>query len=257
MKQIFGGKYLNIIFQSLIILSGLFSTQYLSTAIEIEKDLSLEDTRGHPIRVTCIGDSITAGGTCSGTNSYVEILQSLLGKSFFLTNAGKSGMTQLKKGYCGSTKENAHPGCSYWDTDAWQHALTSKPDIVTIMLGTNDAKAFNWNKNADHNFASDYVSMVKTLRQLQPVPQIFIMTSPPLYEPFPFSMNPTVINNTYSTLIRDIVDDTDTHLIDIFSAMIKNSKKKLTCDGCHPNADGNQIIAEAMYPVIRKAAVQK
>jgi lysophospholipase L1-like esterase len=99
--------------------------------------------------------------------------------------------------------------------------------------------------------------MVKTLRKLRPIPQIFIMTPPPLNEPYPFTMNSTVINTIYSSLIRDIVEVTDAQLIDIFSAMNSNSSIALTCDGCHPNADGNQIIAETMYPIIKNAARPK
>jgi lysophospholipase L1-like esterase len=28
--------------------------------------------------------------------------------------------------------------------DAWQRALKTQPDIITIMLGTNGAESFNW-----------------------------------------------------------------------------------------------------------------
>ena len=30
--------------------------------------------------------------------------------------------------------------CAYWDQSTYKMAMTSSPDIVTIMLGTNDAK---------------------------------------------------------------------------------------------------------------------
>ena len=88
----------------------------------------------HIVRVTCIGDSITEGGVCHN-GSYVDLLRSMLGSGYSVLNAGMSGHTQLKKGLCsgGGT-------CSYWDSLAWQSALETKADIVTILLGTNDAK---------------------------------------------------------------------------------------------------------------------
>jgi lysophospholipase L1-like esterase len=46
----------------------------------------------------------------------------------------------LKKGLCFSSGGD----CAYWDTPTWPAALESQPNVVTIMLGTNDAKSFNW-----------------------------------------------------------------------------------------------------------------
>ena len=48
------------------------------------------------IRITLIGDSMTEGA-CE-THGYSAALRILLGLSFNVTNAGRSGMTQLKHG---------------------------------------------------------------------------------------------------------------------------------------------------------------
>ncbi len=95
--------------------------------------------QSNPVRVTCIGDSITEGGACNLSYSYVNVLQEMLGSGFAVTNAGVSAKTMLKQGQC-----NGGGDCSYWNTATWPKALASTPDIVTIMLGTNDAKVFNW-----------------------------------------------------------------------------------------------------------------
>jgi lysophospholipase L1-like esterase len=55
----------------------------------------------------------------------------------------------------------------YRKTDCWKRALSSSPDIVTIMLGTNDAKQFNWQGVQQNNgdfFALDYVDMIQVFR---------------------------------------------------------------------------------------------
>lgn len=197
-------------------------------------------------RVTCIGDSITSGGSCV-PESYVDNLRELLGDGYEVLNAGVSSMTQLKMGLC-----NDLSPCSYWDTDAWQSALTSQPDIVTIMLGTNDAKYFNWEgiqQSEGDFYALDYVDMIRSLRSLRPAPRVFIMVPPPLYEPYPFDMNQTIINNVFPSLIRDISAVMDTEIVDIFSAF---NSSDLLCDGCHPTAEGNAIIANEIFKSISK-----
>jgi lysophospholipase L1-like esterase len=122
---------------------------------------------------------------------------------------------------------------------------------VTIMLGTNDAKAFNWEgvqQDTGNYFALDYVSMINELRQLKKTPRIFIMIPPPLYEPYPFEMNATIINNVFSTLHRDIAGVMDLEIIDIHGALLPYGD--LTCDGCHPIHDGNIVIANTIANTI-------
>jgi hypothetical protein len=79
-----------------------------------------------------VGDSITAGVCADKTKGYPSILQGLLGPGYVVGNFGNSGKTMLKRGLCGPP---AGGDCAYWDTPTWPAALTSQPDIVTIMLG--------------------------------------------------------------------------------------------------------------------------
>lgn len=203
-----------------------------------------------PVRITCIGDSITEGGACN-TVSYTQSLQTLYGSDAVITNAGVSSQTMLKKGLC-----NDLTPCSYWNTHGWSDALKSQPDIVTILLGTNDAKYFNWEgiqQNSGDYYALDYVDMIKQLRLLEPRPEIYILVPPPLYDPYPFDMNATIINEIYPSLIYDIATVTETTVINLYDAFrdAESSYSTLSCDGCHPNADGNQIIAETIYKSIK------
>ncbi len=88
-------------------------------------------------RISCIGDSITAGVCSQNTHGYPAVLQALLGASYNVSNYGNSGKTMLTNGLCGPP---AGGNCSYVGTPTWPAALVSQPNIVTIMLGTNDAK---------------------------------------------------------------------------------------------------------------------
>ncbi len=158
-----------------------------------------------PIRVTVIGDSITEGGSCSSTESYVDLLRGILGTRYEVLNAGKSGMTMLKTGVHIDGDE-VRPN-SYWDTETWQTALNSDPDVVTIMLGTNDAKSYNWEgiqQNTGDYYALDYVDMIQQLSQLKSHPKIYILVPPPIFAPYPMELNSTVVSQIYPVLIRDI-----------------------------------------------------
>lgn len=210
-----------------------------------------------PIRITCIGDSITEGGGCV-PGSYTDVLQEMLGSAYIVTNAGKSSQTMLKKGKCNTNPDDPpsnYGDCSYWNTDTWTAAQNSQPDIVTIMLGTNDAKAFNWEgvqQDTGDYFALDSVDMVNILRRLVPTPKIYLLVPPPLYEPYPFEMNATIINQIYPVLLRDIAAVTNTGVIDVYSAFVNSPKQQnLTCDGCHPEPFGNYLIAHSIATAVR------
>jgi lysophospholipase L1-like esterase len=93
------------------------------------------------IKVTCIGDSITAGSGDwqSGGISYCDKLRALLGDGYQIMNAGLSANTMFKDG-----RENDGSPRSYWSSQTWIDAQNSQADIYTIMLGTNDSKMINW-----------------------------------------------------------------------------------------------------------------
>ena len=210
------------------------------------------------IKVTCIGDSITEGGACV-PESYTDLLQYQLGEEYSVLNVGAGGRTMLKQGLLDGTQP-----FSYWDTDNWQKALTSDPDIVTIMLGTNDAKYYNWEgiqqSNGDY-YTLDYVDMINELRAVvKPTTKFFIMVPPPVFEPYPFDMNGTVINSIFPSLIPKIAsalnhqrgnkNDNRINIIDLHTPL---SGSDLTCDRCHPTHEANVIIAETMAAAITQA----
>ena len=71
-------------------------------------------------------------------------------------NLGLGGRTMMKTG-----------DMPYWNEQAYQDALNSEADIVIMMLGTNDAKTYQWTRKEYHN---DYVEMVKNMQNLPSKP---------------------------------------------------------------------------------------
>lgn len=152
---------------------------------------------GQKISVACVGDSITVAG---GDQNYPIQLQTILGSGYNVTNRGVSGRTMLRNGLCGASPGGSwrrpclhtsdtgvcSGNCSYWATEEFQDTLNSKPDIITIMLGTNDAKGCNWYgptngepTGVGTQFSSDYAEMIKIFKALPSNPKVFVVLPPP------------------------------------------------------------------------------
>merc|ERR1712137_82962 len=214
------------------------------TRVHPERNLAVEDaaldlicTQNNPlnaIRIGMIGDSITAG-VCSsgGKHPYPQQLQILLDQAhgegvYSVTNLGACGSTMLKSG-----------DSPYWDRPQFKTLNSSKWDIITIMLGTNDAKdpdsygPNNWQHdcsgaNGVHtdncSFAEDYKSMidlVSTLGTTEGVsPKIYAMIPPPLMGHDAIGANQTVINTVYPDLIPLIAKKNNLDgVVDVFQGM--------------------------------------
>lgn len=98
------------------------------------------ETRSHarpPLRVACVGDSITAG-TCSTIGGYPAILQGDLGAGYHVANFGVHGATVQQGGHCESGDKAG--SCSFWGSRDLAQAFAFLPDIVILQFGTNDAK---------------------------------------------------------------------------------------------------------------------
>ena len=71
-------------------------------------------------------------------------------------------------------------------------AMASKPDIVTIMLGTNDAKGCNWDYSPDgvqgkgDLWKTDGADMIAKFKALPSKPKVFVVLPPPLFPPWPY-----------------------------------------------------------------------
>src|SRR5271168_4090727 len=104
-----------------------------------------------PIRVACVGDSITFGAGVTKGWPYPAQLGRMLGSGYDVRNFGVSGATLLRAGDKPYDKQKAFPA-----------ALAFKPDIVILMLGTNDTKPQNWGPHAAE-FDADYRWLVGQL----------------------------------------------------------------------------------------------
>ena len=191
--------------------------------------------------IACVGDSITRG--LGAFAAYPEILQELLGARAQVLNFGVGGRTLLRNGLC----DDQRGDCSYWTNGLLNQALASLPDVVVLMLGTNDAKDFNWHGQqtalGSSSFEADYRSLITLFSRLPSSPRVILGIPPPLYPPFPFRMLPDVINRIFPDLIREVAKTSEAEdmVVDLFGALGGSalSMPDRFLDGCHPVAEGN------------------
>ncbi|NLE03285.1 MAG: hypothetical protein GX638_00585 [Crenarchaeota archaeon] len=181
------------------------------------------------IKVACIGDSITE------FSYYPEYLQQTLGSSYTVKNFGVSGATVLI--------DTDRP---YMYQDNCQKAKMFLPNIVIIMLGTNDAKE-NIFVSID-NFVSQYIRLINEFRTLESNPQIWIAYPPPI---FPNEMDISSQNLAEGIIprINQISIESGLPTINVFDALSNCSDYFL--DGVHPNKDGAFQIASLVYDSIK------
>ncbi len=192
-----------------------------------------------PVRVACIGDSITyaAAGGDRATTPYPAQLQSMLGAGFEVKNFGVSGATMLKTG-----------NLPYWGLPAFADAQAFAPDIVTIKLGTNDSKPPNWNAEA---YERDYREMVKQVQALPSHPTVILIRPVPAFSEA-FGISNAVIVNEIIPIVDRIASENQLTVVDAYNALLEYGDT--FPDGIHPNTEGCKRVAEAIVPAVQAAA---
>jgi len=180
----------------------------------------------HPIRVACLGDSITMGvGTLvPAKESYPAQLQVILGPKWEVINFGVGGRTLLRKA----------------DAFSIGRGLASKPDVVVILLGTNDSRQVTWDKfGAD--FTGDYSSIIDQLARLDTHPKIWICIPPPMF-PGRWNLSEDVLTGKTIPAIQEVAREKNVPLIDLHTPLL--DQKANFGDTVHPNAKVARRIAE-------------
>ena len=158
-----------------------------------------------PIRVACVGDSITEGAGIRDRvrDSYPSLLQQMLGDAYDVRNFGKSGRTLLQKG-----------DRPYINEPQYRQALDFQPDIVTIKLGTNDTKPFNWVYQEE--FLPDLIQLVQSFQELPSHPKVYVCDPVPAYRE-DWGINDSLIHNGVQEYVRQAAAATGAEIIDLYT----------------------------------------
>ncbi|PWL81274.1 MAG: hypothetical protein DBY18_03400 [Clostridia bacterium] len=191
------------------------------------------------VRVVCVGDSITKNGYWENN------LQGALPETYVVEGFGVNAATALRYGM----KNDGTP-MGFVGTEAYADSLRTVPDIVVIMLGTNDAKPINWEGDMDnpHQFIIDTTDLVRTYQQMDSAPTVFLALPPTVHRTYSTITEEALAQKVIPAL-RRVAKVTDAHLIDVHAATANAAEH--FADGVHPSDnDGRQCIADEIAAAI-------
>lgn len=199
-----------------------------------QKDLcSKANTAKHPIRVACVGDSITYGSGIADRDhdGYPAQLGRKLGEGWEVRNFGVGGTTALRRGDFPYSREAA-----YAEALAWQ------PQVVVIALGTNDTKPQNW--CYAESFARDLESLADAFLEVDPTAEVYLCLPVPAF-PGEWGIRDDVVREKVVPQIRELAARRCLPTIDLYSAL--SSHPELFPDTVHPSAEGAGWIASEVH----------
>ena len=124
-------------------------------------------------------------------------------------------------------------------------ASTHKPDVVIIMLGTNDTKAQNWVH--EDELSADYKDLIESFKNLDSKPRIFICRPCPVVGAGKYGINEANLDIEIP-VIDKVAADEGVDEIDMHAALPGNTATQP--DTVHPNAAGSALMAQAAANVL-------
>ena len=190
------------------------------------------------IVIVAIGDSNTLGVAAPDperADSYPDHLQELLGEEEHqVLNHGVDNRSLLDSADFPYVEEPAH-----------RASQEARPDVVLIMLGTNDARAPNWDAPA---YEEQLTAFVEDYQQLDSSPEVHLLTPPPALENAG-GIDPAVVSEQVRPIVEDVARSTDAELIDIH-ALLEDRPELMGEDGIHPTAAGYELIAAEVHEAL-------
>jgi lysophospholipase L1-like esterase len=186
------------------------------------------------VRVACLGDSLTY-------QEYPAPLGKLLGAGYQVEDFGVPCATVLKQG-----------DVSYWKRGKIEAAEKFGPQIVTILLGTNDTRPQNWGHK--DSFLGDYKALIERVRQFPTKPKIYILIPTPVFGTptvAGYAFDGAIVREGVTPLIEQAAKESGVEVIDLYSLLAKSPE--MSVDGVHLNAAADAIIAKRIYEVLTAA----
>ncbi len=189
------------------------------------------------IHIACIGDSITYGAGVNGKKeeTWEYFLNEKLGERYQVLNYGISARTLQKQG--------DYP---YTADKFYEISKDKRIETYLIMLGTNDAKPYNFN---EERYKKQLHEFVKEYKELSWHPEVILMAVPQVFEErdtgiVGFDIDKDNIRRVQN-LIKEEAKISGIKCIDLYSYTA--DKKDWFVDGVHPNKKGNEQIAAYIF----------
>jgi lysophospholipase L1-like esterase len=191
-------------------------------------------------RVVCVGDSITRNGYWK--NNLYGYLES---DKYEVMGYGVNGATGYSKGIDqGSPK-------AYIDQPEYQQSLQYLPDVVVIMLGTNDTKPENYSPicaDGGKQYIADIVALIRSYQSLPSAPKVYVALPATIFKDTAPIRNFPLEENLIAFLM-EAAKQTGADVIDVHEAT-KDAGAHFS-DKVHPSDDeGRKIIAQTVADAI-------
>ena len=191
-------------------------------------------------KIACIGDSITWGFTIVNRrkNTYPALLQKRLGPDYEVRNFGYNDA---------SARFDADT--PYVKKSVYQKSLDWNPDVVLLMLGTNDTEKHNWDPDI---FRRDYRKIVESYLELPSKPRVILITPIRIFQPLQLpvlGLYSDTMENGVRPAIREIAAGLGLELIDLVDLF---TDSRYMIDGVHPQKEGARMLEEAIFSHIQE-----
>ncbi len=195
-----------------------------------------ELTSTDKIKVACVGDSITLGIKDENENyiSYPKKLGEMLGDSYDIGNFGEGGATVLTSS-----------GSAYINSQKYKDSLDFLPNVVFIMLGTNDLSSLISSDNAKAELKNDIIALIQSYSALPSKPVIYLLSPTQRTDA---SELDAALRDILVPLYKQIAEETTVGFIDIYE--ISKSIKNQFPDAIHPNETASSHIATWLYSAV-------
>ena len=207
-----------------------------------------------PIRVACMGDSITQGAKVNATTeSYPAQLQKRLGEKFAVKNFGLGGATMWHGGKPTAFQE-------------LEPAKAFQPQIVIIDFGINDTRS----RDVDYwghfpEFTADTEKVLTEMLDLPTHPKVLLCLPTANFADLP-GMPDERKSNVAERLprlvqvrdtLREIAKRFESRGVSVvdLNAATEHHPEDFNVDGVHLTAAGYGLLAEALQPRVTEAAV--
>ncbi|MFI3330245.1 MAG: GDSL-type esterase/lipase family protein [Rikenellaceae bacterium] len=183
-----------------------------------------------PMRVACIGDSVTMGYGLANAkeDAYPSQLGRLLGENYLIKTFGELGTTVVTEDYSHICHSPEFP-----------RMLEFAPDVITICLGSYDSK--DRYRSTAKFFERDYIALIENIKEVLPDAKIIVM-SPPKYH---LKGEDDYLATNIIPILKKVAGQYNLQFVDVYP-IFENDDKELLSYGVHPTAKGAGLIAREL-----------
>ncbi len=198
-----------------------------------------------PLRIACIGDSITEGYS-SGDRQRLSYPAQLLKKLH-----AEDGNVILGNYGCSGTRVEDYNGQYYNDMLAYNLALESDADWFIVGLGTNDAGVIQGGRGQLDRFYEEYMQLLKDFGELDTTKKVYATTA--TYRPSTLGYGAISVRAYQIKAVETLAKSSDKYtLIDLYALTLQDAidGNFLGSDNLHPHADGYAIYVDVLCNAI-------